>query len=673
MAQVNIGILFEKLKSRLSNKMSEVMTIMRPENTNEEMFSYLWSLDEAHATLTPVLHPSSKSKDESYVHCKQGDIAYRLHDLVQALSSYNLAILSAPHPDTITDSPKNSGKDKYEELAQAYESRSVVLYDLKQYTKCSDDIDRALELGCVQSRRKLLDRKSICLKLISEGKDKAFDASAEALNTFEPCFAYINREPPKLADHNPAIPSLSSAVKLAYTHSQGRHLIADRDINPGDIVSVEDGYCSTLYSEKLLMYCTVCMKRCTSPLPCPSCKEVIFCSEECQKQGLSSIHWQECPIVSTLRLLDIKSFLALAYRLMIKTSHAKLKEMIPLLQCETKDQPLKNLGFNKNGVYDSSDYSAVYHLTTNKEKIPGHELFVRCMEAFVVTKLLLLSGRYFISCDGEPFTPSHEDIVLTGSTLIHHMMVLHCNSLCIAIPIFNVNGHKERQMELCGRGVHSASSLLNHSCNPNCSDFWYGTTLLVRAILFIPAGKPLTFSYGLDVAVDTRDSRRLKLMTHFKFSCTCEACENNWPTIWEWPTFYIIKCTKCNEGEGINPRTKVCPNCNLNYDKGGMQGRAPYNYRLISKKMQKVHEDFLIANKNILEEGSNSEKDIKAVRALIKLFCKYVKQPSLGLRLAQEALCVFCLRRCSCVYVKHDTGNTLINLLSAEMNQALQL
>nr|XP_045593618.1 SET and MYND domain-containing protein 4-like [Procambarus clarkii] len=336
---------------------------------------------------------------------------------------------------------------------------------------------------------------------------------------------------------------------------------------------------------------------------------------------------------------------------MMKTSHAKLKEMIPLLRREAKDQPPKNLGFNKNGVYDSSDYSALYHLTTNKEKIPGHELLVRCMEAFVVTKFLQLSGRYFISCDGEPFTPSHEDIVLTGSTLIHHMMVLHCNSLCIAIPIFNVTGHKERQMELCGRGVQTASSLLNHSCNPNCSDFWYGTSVIVRAIQFIPAGKSLTISYGLDIAEDTRDSRRLRLMTNFHFTCTCEACENNWPTIKEWPPFDILKCTRCNEGEGINPCTKVCPNCNLNYNEGGMQGGAPYNYRLISRKTHKVQEDFFIAKKNILEEGSNSEKDIKAVRALIKLFSKYVKQPSLGLLVAQETLRFICFRRGSCVYI----------------------
>ncbi|XP_069188801.1 SET and MYND domain-containing protein 4-like [Procambarus clarkii] len=651
MAEVNIETLYREFVSRLllSNKMSEVMTIIKPEHTTEEMFSYLWSLDEAHATLTPVLHPSSKSKDESYVHCRQGDIAYRLHDLVQALSSYNLAILSAPHPDTITDSPKNSGKDKYEELAQAYESRSVVLYDLKQYTKCSDDIDRTLELACVQSRTKLLDRKSICLKLISEGKDKAFDASAEALNTFEPCFAYINRAAPKLADHNPAIPSLSSAVKLAYTHSQGRHLIADRDINPGQIVSVEDGYCSALFTENY----------------------VIFCSEECRKLGLSSIHWQECPVVSAFCLLDMGRVLTLAYRIMMKTSHAKLKEMIPLLRREAKEQPPENLGFNRNGIYDSSDYRAVYHLTTNQEKLSSQELFKRCIQAFIVTKLLQLSGRYFLSCDGEPFIPSHEDIILTGSTLIHHMMVLQCNSYCISTPMFNVSGNKKPHMELYGKGVYSASSLLNHSCNPNCTYIFYGTTTTVRTMQFIPAGKSLTITYGALCSEDRRDSRRLTLMTNFNFTCTCDACENNWPIIRDLPPFVILKCTKCNEG--INPCTKVCHNCKLNYDQGGMQARAPYNYRLIWKKIQKAQEDFLIASKNILEEGSNSEKDIKAVRALIKLFCKYVKQPSLGLLLAQQTLCVVCLRRGSCVYVKHDTENTLVNLLSAEMNRALQL
>nr|XP_045593541.1 SET and MYND domain-containing protein 4-like [Procambarus clarkii] len=399
----------------------------------------------------------------------------------------------------------------------------------------------------------------------------------------------------------------------------------------GEIVGVEDGYCSALFTEKLQMCCTVCVRRCMAPLPCPNCKMVIFCSEECRSQELSDIHWQECPIVETLHVLENGGLLAVAYKLMMKTSHAKFKEIIPLLQYEAKNQPPKNLGFNKNGIYDASDYRSVYHLTTNKDKLSSEELKI-CIQAFIVTKLLQLSGRYFLSCDGEPFTPSLEDIILTGSTLIHHIMIINCNSLCFSNP-----------------------TLMNHSCNPNCAAFYYGITCIIRAMQFIPAGKMLTTSYGEDFLQHTRDSRRLSLMTRFHFTCTCEACLNNWPTrqLANSPTLVILKCTICNEGEGIDPITKCCRNCNLNYDQGSVRGRAPYNYSLICRKINKVHRDVFIATKNI-SEGSNSEKDIRAVRTLIKVFCKYVKQPNNALVDAIATLRYACFKRCSCVYVKHD-------------------
>nr|XP_045593486.1 SET and MYND domain-containing protein 4-like [Procambarus clarkii] len=641
-------------KLLVSSKIREIIDEFGPEHTTEEMFSSIWSLDEAHSTLSPVLLPPSKSNEVSYQHSRKGDKAYVFHDLDEALKCYNLAVLSAPHPDIVAGNVQTHDKKVYKALAHAYGSRSLVLFNLKQYEKCLDDIERVLQLDSLQvSTQKFREMKVTCQKMILKDKDKKRDITAESnFKSSELSFAYTNPDPPKLKECNSTVPSLSSAVKLVYTDLQGRHLIADKDINPGEIVSVDDGYCTTVFTEMLKMYCTVCVKRCMAPLPCPTCNMVIFCSEECRTRGLSDVHFQECPIMPTLCALDMGRNPALAYRIMMKTTHAKLKEMIPLLQHDAKNQPPKNLGFNKNRIYDAADYTSVYHLKTNKEKRSSKDLLRRCIQAFIITKLLQLSGRYFISCDGEPFTPSLEDIILTGSTLIHHMMNLICNARAIGFLTVALNNSGQSHETMCGCGVYSASSLMNHSCNANCTAVFYGKTEVVRAIQFIPAGKPLTILYGESFAEEGTFFRRLTLKTQYHFTCTCEACENNWPTCMALSQLILLMCTKCNEA--INSFTKICPKCQLKYDQREVPGRqsmTPYNYRLISRKIQRVQEDYLIAKYNILVKGSNADKDIKVVRTLIKLFCKYVKQPCFLLIDAMHTLCFVFDKRGACVYV----------------------
>nr|XP_053657354.1 SET and MYND domain-containing protein 4-like [Cherax quadricarinatus]XP_053657355.1 SET and MYND domain-containing protein 4-like [Cherax quadricarinatus] len=219
----------------LNNKLLELRVNIRSERTTEEMFSYIWRLDEAQRFLTPVLIPPTKSESVSFMHWREGESAYRIHDLDTALQYYNLAILSAPHPDILADNAEAHDREMYKALAQGYESRSIVLFDLQQYEKCSEDIDRALQLSSYRISCKMLEMKARCMIFISEGKDKTFDASAESLKSYPESFAYTNPKPPKLTEVNPTMPSLSSSVKLAYTPSEGRHLIADKDINPGNM------------------------------------------------------------------------------------------------------------------------------------------------------------------------------------------------------------------------------------------------------------------------------------------------------------------------------------------------------------------------------------------------------------------------------------------------------
>lgn len=645
----------ELVKNR---KFMAALAYMKPNRTTEEIFSYIWSLDEAHRFLTPALLPSSKSKDASCVYCRQGDIAHKLGNLDKALKLYNLAIVSAPHPAIMTG---NSSFDKdntrvlgnvYGDLAQAYMSRSVLLFDMEQYEKCFNDIDRALELDCLppSQKVKILEIKEKCQKIFLEGKIKELSASEKALNTSQSSFAYVNPMPPKLTECNSAIPCVSSAVTLAYTPLQGRHLTANRGIVPGEIVCVDEGYSSVVFQEMSKMYCTVCVERCLVPLPCPTCSMVVFCSESCRTLGN---HWQECRVLPTLYELGNKAFMCLPCRVMIKTSHIKIKKMIPLLQQEVKDQPPETLGFNKDGIYDSTDYRSVYHLVTNKEKRDETGYFKFSMRAFILTKLLQ-QGHYFLDDHGNPFTPSHEDIILTGSTLIHHLMNLQSNSAEINYWEENVLDHQKSSIEACGYAAYPLS-LINHACNPNCVEFFYGKTKVVRATHFIPPGGSLTVSYGDSFLSADRDSRRDAIMKPFHFTCTCEACENDWPTFVNLPRFEMdLKCLMCKNE--IHPIAKACSECRLDYNKPravkgmGRQDLPPYNYYNIEVKLGKLLSEFIAVTAKIAV-GSTSDDDVKVVRKFIKAFCIYVCQPNFLLMNAVRFLCLICNRLGSRIYV----------------------
>lgn len=117
----------------------------------------------------------------------------------------------------------------------------------------------------------------------------------------------------------------------------------------------------------------------------------------------------------------------LALKLFMQTSHEKLREMTPQLMAEARHRPPQYRGFD-DGVYDHTHYRTVYNLVTNKEKRGYKDFLNRAMEAFVTLKLLQNGGRYFRDSERKPFRPSEEDLIFTGSLLMHHMMNFACNS-----------------------------------------------------------------------------------------------------------------------------------------------------------------------------------------------------------------------------------------------------
>lgn len=88
----------------------------------------------------------------------QGNNEFARKNYIDALKYYTKYIAFSP--------------DKSEEIAFAYGNRSAALFQLKKYTLCLIDINRALQQNCPESvKKKLLERKIKCKENIRIEED----------------------------------------------------------------------------------------------------------------------------------------------------------------------------------------------------------------------------------------------------------------------------------------------------------------------------------------------------------------------------------------------------------------------------------------------------------------------------------------------------------------------
>lgn len=74
---------------------------------------------------------------------------------------------------------------------------------------------------------------------------------------------------------------VSSSVRVASSPDRGRHLVAARDIEPGELIAEDRPVIRVLKKEFTKSHCWHCLKRVERTFPCGRCTEVIFCSEKC--------------------------------------------------------------------------------------------------------------------------------------------------------------------------------------------------------------------------------------------------------------------------------------------------------------------------------------------------------------------------------------------------------
>ncbi|XP_066953482.1 SET and MYND domain-containing protein 4-like isoform X1 [Macrobrachium rosenbergii] len=627
---------FNELPPVLGKLVSELTLVhYRGEQCLDEVFDWAW---DNYQFDCKALKESVKSEDRANMLRLLGNQCYKAKNYAEALDSYNQSIMAAPHPvlsnvrieETEGDAefgfphidPARYGGvalEKCSTLGKGFANRSAVMLDIGEYEKCLEDIDLALEYGYPEELRpKLEARRLKCQE--AQRREKVSDCSQK--DSVHNLKRFVLREivknmntnatlkPPVMKDPNPCIPAFSSAVRVSYWPSKGRGLVATRDIKAGEVLGVERSFAIDIRQDFLRTFCSTCAFLCVNPLPCPGCSKVVFCSKPCRVKGLSEDHWLECKILSSVLVHGLDA-MACSYKLLKTWNFRQMKSMYNKLK--RKPTHPEHLGFGESGKYSSSSFQSVYHLRQGLENFPRENVIALCMNVFRMAKLLELSKRFFVDESGNPVPVTKEDFLDTCKILANNCAKFIENSF----------GTEEQVVT----ELYLGKSLINHSCSPVMASKSLGRVSFTYAVRPVAAGEELTISYVADFSSQPKLQRRGALVSDRSFLCSCQACEENWPTLPHLPEirWSCVNCKKRVSNAGMH-----CHEC-LKRLGGKLDIKTDFEMRIIFEKVMSALGVLQRMQSKILQGEPISKQDFRHLCGAAEVAFEYSAMPSKAL------------------------------------------
>ncbi|XP_014222568.1 SET and MYND domain-containing protein 4-like [Trichogramma pretiosum] len=492
------------------------------------------------------VHNEAKDPEESDRYRKEGNALY-------ALSGHSAVIhekILTRYTQSLAFAPSNSLQ-----MALAYSNRSALLYHCGKYVDCMLDIERAMryEPLCIKIKKKLIDRKVMCLKYFDgevfdrlTANDESSTKDADRIEMLTKLLEKSKLEDQKLVSQK--LVESTDKVAIKYNATFGRHLVATKNIEPGEIIFVQKPYVSHLNVRTPYSQCCNCLSYAYSSIPCENCNWFVFCSEKCKVDALENSHPIECSIVPYIlhflgviqQQVDEKlSFDGLSIKAFLKylkihgNNLEKLSKELEIIE-NSKDERCK--GFIKNGKIEIDDFRSLFSLT--------HEYPVTEMRRFIIfASVTLVCLMKFTNIFGkvEPF-PNLQAVanldsraVFVGALLLRLVQIISINSHVV----MNSNDNckygssmtKCRAELTCIRGVSITplASLINHSCNPNARRcFGKNQEFILYAIQPIKKNYQIFDCYYCPFYDGPVLERANMLKMFFGFNCKCDACLNKW-------------------------------------------------------------------------------------------------------------------------------------------------
>ncbi|KAH1009620.1 SET and MYND domain-containing protein 4 [Dendroctonus ponderosae] len=413
----------------------------------------------------------SKSNEKALAFRDEGRKMLRQKNYIKALLAFTQSVSNA--------------EDQSEMLGLAYAGRAEVLFERGYFTECIQDIERAMQNNYpTDLQAKLLEKKTL----------------AEDQKPTQPPRRYHD-DIPTLPHPNPKIPCASQQVDIQKDQFGGKHIVANTNIEAGEIIAVEKPYVVAIGTKpsQRYLHCHECLELCYNLIPCPNCRTTLYCSDKCKNTARDSYHYNECDLCQ----FDFNELLS------VKTVLKGLKQLI---------DGSENGQFD-GAVYKSDRYEEIQELQTNKEKRSVRDLFEAANEACIID--------HFLAKYSDFFSKTQISSERLKELLFHHYFNTTLNKISVEKTKKN---SIDTEFHEVAEAIYAFSSLLNHHCYGNVTPVFYGGTLVLKAARNIKSGESCTLTYrNFNFAEYPKLVRSHQLWKLYQFTCTCEACENNWP------------------------------------------------------------------------------------------------------------------------------------------------
>ena len=297
---------------------------------------------------------------------------------------------------------------------------------------------------------------------------------------------------------------------------------------------MDHGVLSVLSGARSSTNCQDCLASTITPLHCPTCSAVVFCSEQCRTRALASYHKYECSLaltdLNTLQLQRSNDQQSCSSLLLILRFFTQKSQQFFRDNREDFTRAMEGGPGDSEAPYLSSDYIRLLGLVCHRKEALLEQVWQFTLALFLL-QCLAHSGWLDHRLDQQSDL-TEEDVYLA-------MLAVHMRG----VTSYNTHQVGERlsgtesllQTRELGLAVRPTVALLNHSCWPNTVRCSAGREVVIMATRTINTGQEVTDIYT-ECFYEADLVTRQKKCGEYQFQCRCEACQADWPLLSSLPS-----------------------------------------------------------------------------------------------------------------------------------------